>query len=149
MSRDALVTQKQREQRETVLNRSLPCRVRERSESRTLTHGGHGIQITDYGSTSIYMVHHRDNTANASGAIYSHARCDFGRQSTRGSKTRAPHKADLSGSPRPFGAFSPSGLVFMTIELISPQLTVPERQMERARRGLERLTWCGCARYTV
>ena len=141
MSRDALVTQKQREQRETVLNRSLPCRVRERSESQTLTHGGHGIQITDYGCTSIYMVYHRDNTANASGAIYSHARCDFGRQSTRGSKTRAPHKADLSGSPRPFGAFSPSGLVFMTIELISPQLTVPERQMERPRRGLERPTW--------
>ena len=29
------------------------------------------------------MIYHRDNTAHATGAIYSHAHCDFGRLSTQ------------------------------------------------------------------
>ena len=61
-----------------------------------------------------------------------------------GDRKHAHHTKRISAARR-----GPSRLVFVTIELISPPLAVPERQMERARRGLERLTWCGCARYTV
>ena len=47
------------------------------------------------------MIYHRDNTAHATGAIYSHAHCDFGRLSTQGSKRKTLNtRTTQSGSQR-------------------------------------------------